>query len=136
MNIPILTPDQLPDDVRARLHEGELIHYFTYNDATKGGCSSMAAPARWILVTDQRFVFAGPVQKGEGFFATAIQTSGSIPMSKVSYVGLESRDERRSNSFALLRVNSSGGSILLQITTNAQANSIQEVVDSIITREK
>lgn len=138
MNLPTLTPDQLPDDVRTRLHAGELIHHFTFIDV-KGGCGSTSTAKQWLLVTDQRILFEANVREGPAIAAKYVHQSGSIPMPKVSYIGVATENVQKGCSatpVTHLRVNSSGGEIILAIPTKEEAARIQGVVDSILTKDK
>jgi hypothetical protein len=137
VNLPIISPEQLPDDVRGRLHSGELIHHFTFIDVKKGGCGSTSAAKQWLLVTDQRILFEANVREGAGTTAKYVHQSGSIPMPKVSYVGVATENVQQGCSatpVTHLRVNSSGGEIILAIPTKEEAARIQGVVDSILTK--
>ena len=136
MNLPTLAPEQLPDVVRARLHPSELIHHFTFIDV-KGGCGSASTAKQWLLVTDQRILFEASVREGAGTSSKYVHQSGSIPMPKVSYVGVATENVQQgcsSTRVTHLRVNSSGGEIILAIPTNEEATRIQAVVDSILTK--
>lgn len=136
MNLPTVTPKQLPEDVRVRLHAGELIHHFTFIDV-KGGCGTTSKAKQWLLVTDQRILFEANVRETAGTTAKYVHQSGSIPMPKVSYVGVATEKVQRGCSntpVTHLRVNSSGGEIILAIPTKEEAARIQGVVDAILTR--
>ena len=138
MNLPTMQPDQLSAEVRARLHPGELIHHFTFIDV-KGGCGSASTAKQWLLVTDQRILFEANVREGAGTTAKYVHQSGSIPMPKVSYVGVATENMEQgcgcsSTPVTHLRVNSSGGEIILAIPTKEEATRIQGVVDSILAK--
>lgn len=136
MDLPKLTAEQLPDDVRARLHPAELIHHFTFIDV-KGGCGSTSTAKQWLLVTNQRILFEANVREGAGATAKYVHQSGSIPMPKVSYVGVATENVQQGCSatpVTHLRVNSSGGEIILAIPTKEEAGRIQGVVDTILAK--
>lgn len=136
MNLPTITPEQLPEEVRSRMHIGEVIHHFTFIDV-KGGCGSTSTAKQWLLVTDQRILFEANVREGAGTTVKYVHQSGSIPMPKVSYVGVATENVQQGCSatpVTHLRVNSSGGEIILAIPTKVEAARIQSVVDSILTR--
>lgn len=136
MTPPTMYPEELPGEVRARLQPGELVHHFTYIDV-KGGCGSTSAARQWLLVTSQRILFEANVREGTGATAKYVHQSGSIPMPKVSYVGVASENQQQGCSatpVTHLRVNSSGGEIVLAIPTKEEAARIQSVIDSLLTQ--
>jgi hypothetical protein len=134
----VIRPEQLPDDVRARLHPGELVHHFAFMDV-KGGCGTTSTAKQWLLVTDQRILFEANVREASGTIGKYSHQSGSIPMQKVSYVGVATENVQRGCSatpVTHLRVNSSGGEIILAIPTKEEAARIQGVVDSVLAKGK
>ena len=137
MVLPTLSPEQLPEDVRKRLQKEERVYHFAFIDQ-KGGCGSASTARHWLLVTDQRILFEAQVRSGFGSSAGYVHQSGSIPMSKVSYIGVATEQRgggcsgRGSVSVHHLQVNSSGGEIVLVIPTKEEADRIQSVVESVL----
>lgn len=137
MAVPILSSEQLPDEVRGRLLKEEVIHHFTFIDAKAGGCGSPTTAKQWLLVTDQRIMFEANVREGSGAAIRYVHQSGSIPMPKVSFVGVATENAAKpcncsATPVTHLRVNSSGGEIVLAIPTKEEAARIQGVVDAIL----
>jgi hypothetical protein len=113
------------------------VHDFGYIDATSGGCSSVSAAKQWILVTNQRIVFEAAVREGSGQQAKFVHQSGTIPIAKVSYVGTSTSEAQEGCSqrkVSSLRVNSSGGEIVLAIPTQEEAARLQGVIDAILSQ--
>jgi hypothetical protein len=136
--LPVLQRDELPEDLRGKPQVGEVVHYFSYIDA-KGGCLTPTGAKQWILITDRRILFEASVKEGEGEGTKFFHQSGSIPMAKVSYVGTSSTKEQQGCNWVKvtnLRINSSGGHIVLAIPTKAEAQRAQEVIDGIISQSK
>src|SRR5690348_2856248 len=72
-----------------RLMPGETAYHFAYID-TKGGCGSTETAKKWVLVSNLRVMYEAAVKEGEGQTARYVRTSGSIPVSKISFIGTSS----------------------------------------------
>lgn len=123
----------LPEECRRELHEGESAVDFAFIDY-KGGCLSRDEAKRWILVTDQRVRYEALVRNG----GTYVATSGSIPISKISYVGTSS-SKRSTGCLAevvhLLQVSSSGSQIEIAVPAEPTARRLHEAIDVLISRK-
>ena len=138
MSLPVIERSQLPQEQSSKLLPEEIAHHFGYIDAKGGGCAKTSTAKQWILVTNQRILFEAAVKEGSGTQEKFVHQSGTIPMSKVSYVGtstsqaLEGCSQKKTTN---LRINSSGGEIILAIPTQEEAGRIQGVVDGIISQK-
>jgi hypothetical protein len=86
---------------------------------------------------NQRILYEANV-KDEASAAKYVRQSGSIPTSRVSFVGtatatLETGCSQR--TFSLLRIDSSGGEIAVYIPTEREAKRLQRVIDELISRQ-
>ena len=136
--LPLIRPDQLPRELRDKAKPEETIHHFGYIDA-KGGCANPSSAKQWILVTNKRILFEASVKEGPGEGGKFVHQSGSIPMAKVSYVGTSTRQDQQGCAqvkVTNLRINSSGGEIVLAIPTKQEAERAQEVIDEILSRAR
>lgn len=138
MPLSVIERSQLPQAQLSKLLPEEVVHHFGYIDAKGGGCANTSAAKQWILVTNQRILFEAAVKEGSGSQQKFVHQSGSIPMSKVSYVGTstsqtpEGCSQKKTTN---LRINSSGGEIVLAIPTPEEAGRIQGVIDEIISEK-
>jgi len=138
MLLPVLERNQLPQKQASKLLPEEIVHHFGYIDAKGGGCSDTSTAKQWILVTSQRILFEAAIKEGSGTQEKYVHQSGSIPMSKVSYVGASlsrTAEVSSQNKTMNLRINSSGGEIILSIPTRDEAERIQEVIGAIISKK-
>jgi hypothetical protein len=138
MSLPVLERSQLPQEQAAKLLPEETVHHFGYIDAKGGGCATTSTAKQWILVTRQRILFEAAVKEGSGTQEKYVHQSGSIPMAKVSYVGTSTSQVAEGCSqkeTTKLRINSSGGEIVLAIPTHEEAGRIQRVIDVIISEK-
>ncbi|MBL8898260.1 MAG: hypothetical protein JNM84_11560 [Planctomycetes bacterium] len=138
MSLPIIQREQLPAELQSKPQADETVHYFSFIDS-KGGCAQPATSKQWLLITDKRILFEASVKEGEGPQAKFVHQNGSIPMAKVSYVGSSAAQELQgcnTVNITNLRVNSSGGQIVLAIPTLIEAQRAQEVIDAVLSRAK
>jgi hypothetical protein len=137
LSLRVIKRSELPQEQILKLFSEEIVYHFGYIDVKGGGCANTSAAKQWILVTNQRILFEAAVRGSAGNQITFRHQSGSIPMSKVSYVGTstaqttEGCSQTRANH---LRINSSGGEIILAIPTPEEASRIQGVIDAIISK--
>lgn len=139
-NLVAIPLQQLPPELRSKFQPGEVVHHFAYIDA-KGGCAEGSTAKQWIAITDRRVLFEASVKDGDQSPTTFKHQTGSIPMSKVSYVGTATSAESEGCGCAMahhsqLRINSSGGQIILAIPTKEEAERAKEVIDAIISQTK
>ena len=140
--------DQLPPGVSARLFPEESVRYFSYIDFTgrsgcaSGGCATprgSSTAKRWLLVSDQRILFEATVTQGSGAIVSFGDQSGSIPIAKVSFVGVSSLRQQQgcagAKTTTALRINSSGGEIVLAIPTQQEAARAQVIIDRMISQK-
>jgi hypothetical protein len=137
MGLTTISKGQLPPEVASKLMEDEVVYHFSYIDSQGGGCSSPSTAKQWILVTAQRIVFEASVREGVNQQIKYEHQSGSIPMSKVSFVGTSTSQSADGCGCSMkiitnLRINSSGGEIVLAIPTHEEASRLQGVIDAIL----
>lgn len=89
------------------------------------------------MITDQRIIFEAAVLQPGGLTNLFVHQSGSIPMGKVSYVGTSTQPQADSCGcntarVTTVRINSSGGEIVLAVPTQEEASSIQGVIEKSI----
>jgi hypothetical protein len=134
----VIRREELPGDLRGKPNPDETIHHFGYIDA-KGGCANPSTAKQWILVTNKRILFEASVKEGTGATGKYVHQSGSIPMSKVSYVGTATTEEQQGCAQVKvrhLRISSGGGDIILAIPTKEEAQQAQEVIDGILSQAR
>jgi hypothetical protein len=88
-----------------------------------------------ILITNIRILFEASVKEGQGGEGKFVHQAGTIPMMKVSYVGTATSTSQEGCSFVAahtLRINSSGGEIILAIPTQGEAERIRDVIDAVL----
>lgn len=132
-----ISRDQLPKEIVAKLFPTETVRYFGFVDHAGGGCAQQTKAKQFVLVTDQRILFEASVRKTDGRLLKYVNQSGSIPIKKVSLVGIstsESSDGCSFNKSTLLTINSSGGETIVAIPHEKEAARIQGVIDVIISR--
>lgn len=138
MILPVIVHSQLPADLRGKPHADEVIYHFGYIDS-KGGCANSSNVKQWILVTNKRIIFEASVKEGRSDADKFVHQSGSIPISKVSYVGTATTQKQEGCSqvkITNLRISSGGGDIILAIPTKQEAERAQEVIDAIVSQTK
>jgi len=137
MTLSKMATDELPQEQAAKLLKGEIAYHFGYI-AAKGGCLSSSSANQWIMITNQRVLFEAAVKEGEGLGAKFVHQSGSIPMAKVSFVGtshLETKEGCSQKKTTTLKINSSGGEVVLAVPSQEEAGRIQGVIDEIISEK-
>jgi hypothetical protein len=147
MALPIIRHEQIPEAIRGKLQQDETVHHFGYIDAEGGcgcslvhmgilgslfpGCAGLKRASQWLMVTNKRILFEASVKETSGGKEKFVLQTGSIPMSKVSYVGTATSSSKE-GSKTTLRINSSGGEIILAIPTKEEAERAQGVIDEIL----
>jgi hypothetical protein len=137
-----MTNTQLPGNVLHLLMPGENAVHFEWMDA-KGGCKSVQAANQFMLITDQRVLYETSVKEGEGVNLKYYRTSGSIPLSKIAFVGTsstaagcaQSKQGCNPQHAHLLRVNSAGGQIEFPFFSEEKAKRVQRVLEELITKK-
>jgi len=135
----ILEPinDKIPPEHRSKLIENEMVYHFAYIDNKNGGCSSTEAARHWVLISNLRVIYEASVRKMQGSNASYASNSGTIPISKIAFVGMSSTEKIEGCSSAkvyLLNINSGGGQIDLAIPTEEEAKRLQMAIETIISR--
>jgi hypothetical protein len=124
----------IPDERRDELRHGEQAYDFAYVDY-QGGCGSVQSGGdQWILITDQRILYEATVRQ-PGEKVTFARSSGSIPITKVSFVGtatVVTGDGCDTRSRHVLRINSGGGEIELAIPSPKEASRLQRTIDDLV----
>jgi hypothetical protein len=111
---------------------GERAFHFEWMD-TKGGCGTTQSAKQFMLITDQRVLYEAAIKEGEGLNLKYVRTSGSIPLSKISFVGTSSAEEGCNPQQAhLLKVNSGGGNIEFPFFNEQKAKRVQRVIEELI----
>ena len=126
----------LPKDIESKLFPDEVPKHFGYI-AQEGGCLAGGTANQWVLVTNQRILFEAAVKERAEKDAKYVHQSGSIPISKVSFVGtstVQAVEGCRQVKTSELKINSSGGQIMLAIPTQSEASRIQDVIDGVISQ--
>jgi hypothetical protein len=86
------------------------------------------------MVTNRRILFEAAVQEGTGIQKKYVHQSGSIPMAKVSFVGTTTTQMPQGCAqvnVTALRINSSGGEVIIALPTKSEATRIQGVIDEL-----
>ncbi len=131
--------DVIPNTHRHLLLPGEKPYHFEWMDVT-GGCGTVQASKHYILITDRRVLYEAAVKHGDGMNLKYVRTSGSIPISKVSFVGTSTQEAGWGQSQQgcnpqkahLLRVNSGGGTIEFPFFSEAKVKRVQRVIEELI----
>lgn len=138
MSLSVIQRNQIPAEQSAKLLPNETVYHFGYIDAAGGGCNNASTAKRWILITNQRILFEAAVKDNGNSQVSFANQSGSIPISKVSYVGTSnvvSTEGCSQKTTSTLRINSSGGEIILAIPTVQEAQRAHGVIDAIISQK-
>jgi hypothetical protein len=109
----------VPANIRGQLLESEAVHHFGYIDS-QGGCGSTKTSKQWLFVSSTRIVYEATVRENSSY----IQTCGSIPLSKVGFVGTSTAqrsDGCSAKNVHFVRVGSGGGVIEIAIPTAPEA---------------
>jgi hypothetical protein len=126
--------DMIPEEYRDKLRPNEKAFEFAYID-TKGGCGTTQKANQWILITDQRILYEATTRDERATSAKYLRTSGSIPTSRVSFVGTTTADDKEGcnqTRVSLLKINSGGGGIEIVIATEKEAKRLQRAIDELI----
>jgi len=131
--------DALPDTHQHLLMPGENAFHFEWMDTT-GGCGTTQSAKQFILITDQRILYEAAIKEGEGLNLHYVRTSGSIPVSKISFVGTTSAQAGCNQTQQgcnpqqahFLKVNSGGGHIEIPFFTEQKAKRVQRVIEEMI----
>jgi len=134
--------DVIPDTHRHLLMPDEKAFHFEWMD-TKGGCGTTQSAKKFMLITDKRVLYEAAIKEGEGVNLKYVRTSGSIPVSKISFVGTSSAEAGCNQAFQtqqgcnpqrahLLKVNSGGGNIEFPFFSEQKAKRIQRVIEELI----
>jgi hypothetical protein len=133
----------IPQEYRGRLLEGEEAYDFSTFDF-KGGCLSFLTPgggtekgSSWILISNRRVLYEGWVQTTAKVYS---RSSGSIPISKISYVGTGTVVPPKGcrGCFGLfakpthtLKIVSAGGELNFRVPSEAEAQRLQALLDQL-----
>lgn len=134
--------DKIPDTHRHLLLPGEIAYHFEWID-NQGGCGTTKSSEKYILITDQRVLYETTVQEGEGRNLRYVRTSGSIPLSKISFVGTHSSKVGCNQSLQnnqgcfprqmhLLKVSSGGNVIFFPFFSEQKVKRVQRVIEELI----
>lgn len=121
---------------------GEKAFHFEWMD-TAGGCGTTQSAKQFMLITDQRVLYEASIKEGEGANLKYVRTSGSIPISKISFVGTSSAEAGCNQAMQaqqgcnaqqahLLKVNSGGGNIEFPFLSEQKAKRVQRVIEELI----
>jgi hypothetical protein len=122
-----------------RLLPGEQAYHFEWMD-TVGGCNTTQTAKQFMLITDQRVLYETSIKEGEGTNLRYVRTSGSIPVSKIAFVGATStaagceqvQQGCNPKQAHLLRVNSGGGFIEIPFVSEEKAKRVQRVIEELV----
>jgi hypothetical protein len=134
--------DVIPPSHQNMLMHAENAYHFEWMD-TQGGCGTTQAAKQFILITDHRILYEASVKEGDGMNLKYVRTSGSIPISKVSYVGTSSKEAGCASAQQgcnpqhahLLRINSGGGNIEFPFFNEQKVKRVQRVIEELISRK-
>ena len=126
----------IPDTHRHLLMTGEKAFHFEWMDTT-GGCGTTQSAKQFMLITSQRVLYEATIKEGDGINRKAVRMSGSIPLSKISFVGTSSAEAQGCNpqQAHLLKVNSGGGSIDFPFFSEQKAKRVQRVIEELISSQ-
>ena len=119
--------NKIPGHLKKNLLENEVAYHFAYID-TKGGCGSKKSAKSFVLISNNRVIYDAQVREGEKSY---VQNNGSIPMNKVSFVGVSSAETKEGCSrvkISFLKISSGGGTIELVVPSEAEAKRLQMVI--------
>ena len=127
--------EAIPEEHQAKLMENETAYHFAYIDK-KGGCFSAQAAKQWILISNLRVIYEAAVKEAGGATAKYASTSGSIPISKISFVGSSTTQESgcSGGEVHLLKINSGGGQIEIAIPSGEEAKRLQNIIERLISK--
>lgn len=134
--------DVIPHTHRHLLIAGEKAFHFEWMD-TQGGCGTTQSAKQFMLITDQRVLYEAALKEGEGVNRKYVRTSGSIPLSKISFVGtssaeagcnqaMQSQEGCNRQQAHLLKVNSGGGTIAFPFFSEQKVKRVQRVIEELI----
>ncbi len=128
--------DVIPAEIRKEISTAEEILYFNYV-ARKGGCGSPKAAQQWIMVTTARVAYHASIAQTQGASAAYGQSSGSIPLSQISFVGMTKRGTQAGCGCAgvgvcHLEIRSSGGSIVIAMPTEAHVIQAKQFLEAVL----
>src|SRR5262249_14493145 len=134
--------DVIPDALRHLLMAGERAFHFEWMDTT-GGCGTTESAHQFILISDQRVLYEASIKQGDGINLRYVRTSGSIPISKIAFVGTSSAEAGCNQAMQmqqgcnpqqahLLKVNSGGGYIEFPFFSEQKAKRVQRVIEELI----
>jgi hypothetical protein len=121
--------NKIPGHLRRNLLENEVAYHFAFTD-TKGGCLSKKSAKSYVLISNNRVIYDASVKEGESY----VQSNGSIPINKVSFVGTSSAESKEGCSkvkIHLLKISSGGGTIELRVPTETEAKRLQRVISEV-----
>lgn len=121
--------NKIPGHLRKNLLENEVAYHFAFT-SRKGGCLSRKSAKSFVLISNNRVIYDASVKEDEKY----VQSNGSIPINKVSFVGTssaESKEGCKKVKFYLLKISSGGGTIELVVPTEAEAKRLQKVISEV-----
>lgn len=122
----------LAPQFQAILTGGEEALYFCFLNSV----SDPKNVRQWIMVTNNRVVYEASIAEARGDTTVYVQSSGSILLTQISYVGTSERTETSCGCsptrIAVIAINSSGGSIKIAMPSEAEAKRLQQGLQTIL----
>ncbi len=132
-----LTPitELIPGHLRHVLFPNEQVFHFEWLDSV-GGCGSHQSSTQYMIITNLRIIYEAKIRDPQSTEVQYLRTSGSLPLSKVSFVGTQSSKSDGCNAFHshVLTINSAGGSIEFPFLNENKSKRVQRVIEELLVR--
>lgn len=132
-----LTPinELIPGHLRHVLFPNEQVFHFEWLDSA-GGCGSQQSSTQHMIITNLRIIYEAKVRDPQSREVQYLRTSGSLPLSKVSFVGTQSSksDGCNASHSNVLTINSAGGSIEFPFLNENKSKRVQRVIEELLIR--
>lgn len=117
----------IPNDLKIQLSTDESVYYFSYISET-GGCGKAGGERQnfWIALTGKRVIYKTKIKEGTTF----IEKDGILPFDKISFLEvseMQSSQGCQSQKGYLLKVSTSGGTVIIPIPTKEKCYEIRKV---------
>lgn len=125
--------DIVPEEQRKLVGSGDSILYFSYI-GEKGGCFGGGHKAKqWIMITTSRVSYRAAVGEVDKQMALVTETAGSILLPQISYVGSRKSSGgcAKAKTYNVV-INSSGGSIVVAMPTEAEMKRVQAFLEAVL----
>ncbi|MFT7270868.1 MAG: putative component of viral defense system (DUF524 family) [Spirosomataceae bacterium] len=124
----------MPSDVQRQLMANEKVYYFSYI-AFKGGCGEAEQKENyWVTLSDRRVMYKTKISEGASNQNTYVERDGDLPFDKISFIEVsEGQDVQGCSTVkaAQLRISTSGGTIVIPISTKEKGHEIRRVYSEL-----